>query len=417
MKASGVDTGDLDDGSKLVDITSVFGAGGLDFYGTTYTGIYINTNGIITLDSPQLGYAPVGISGLSDPAIAPLWVDIDISSGGDIYWDSDPVAGTVTITWDTVRAYNDPGTNSFQVVLTDNGGGDFSIEFIYESVLFAADSGNVATAGITDGGTNDFALEGSGNESFMRGYETNDFDNGDPPGVFSLNVTGGTVPCFTEGTQIETTRGLLAVEDITTGDWLPTLDHGLQPVLWVSKRAVSVAALQAQQKHRPVVIRKGALGNARRMLVSQQHAFLVQDRLVRAKHLADFCGGKVARYAKPTQSVVYYHLLTPSHGLIRAEGAWTETLFPGDIALPGLTASDQLSLLAALPEVDVSTGNVGRYGAPARPYATRRDIRRGEVRLVHGVYPDLFASDLLTLSADPRAELQHRHRAARHQRH
>ena len=40
--------GNNDDGSINVDITSVFGAGGMDFYGTDYTSLYINSNGNIT---------------------------------------------------------------------------------------------------------------------------------------------------------------------------------------------------------------------------------------------------------------------------------------------------------------------------------------------------------------------------------
>jgi hypothetical protein len=39
--------------------------------------------------------------------------------------------------------------------------------------------------------------------------------------------------------------------------------------------------------------RKGALGNLRRMLVSPQHGFLIDDHLVRAKHLAQVWGAKL----------------------------------------------------------------------------------------------------------------------------
>lgn len=54
IKVTGLTSGNLDDGTRMVDVTSVFGAGGLNLYGTRYTNIYINTNGIITFNSHEL---------------------------------------------------------------------------------------------------------------------------------------------------------------------------------------------------------------------------------------------------------------------------------------------------------------------------------------------------------------------------
>ena len=45
--------GNLDDGSVLVDVTSIFGPAGINFFGTTYTDIFINTNGLITFASQE----------------------------------------------------------------------------------------------------------------------------------------------------------------------------------------------------------------------------------------------------------------------------------------------------------------------------------------------------------------------------
>ena len=198
FKSQGVQTGNLDDGSIKVDVTSVFGEEGLNLFGTNYTDIYINTNGLITFEGPNTSYIPSGISGLTQPAIAPFWTDIDISEGGNIYWDVDPSNGTVTVTWVDTAPYIEQGTdtNSFQVVLTDTGGGDFDIDFIYENIEFGNGWGDqrsaAAEVGITDGGDTDFELEGSGDEAFLENYETNDFDNGDFPGTYSLSVVNGT---------------------------------------------------------------------------------------------------------------------------------------------------------------------------------------------------------------------------------
>ena len=190
IKASGVDTGDLDDGSKFVDITSVF-SGGINFFGTTYSGLYINTNGILTFESAETAYSPSGIAGYGDAAVAPFWTDIDISKGGDIYWDLDPVNGKVIVTWLNVAPYSGSGTNSFQVVLTETGDGDFDLEFIYESVGFTDGGYGTATTGVTDGASMDFELEGSGNAGMLANYPSNDFDGGDPVGRYELSVTDG----------------------------------------------------------------------------------------------------------------------------------------------------------------------------------------------------------------------------------
>ena len=52
--------GGNDDGSILVDITSVFGPGGIDYFGTSYTGLYVNSNGNISFGSANTDYQTSG---------------------------------------------------------------------------------------------------------------------------------------------------------------------------------------------------------------------------------------------------------------------------------------------------------------------------------------------------------------------
>lgn len=189
----GLASGNLDDGSILLDITGAFGAGGIDYFGTSYTDIYINSNGLITFDSPETAYTPIGIGGYGSPAIAPFWSDVDINKGGEIYWHVDPVDGTVTITWSDVAPYTGTGTNSFQMVLTNTGSGDFSVEFIYEDIGWTNGYTGDATVGFTDGGTNDTVLPGSGDPAALIDYASADFGNGDPDGTWEMDVTTGTI--------------------------------------------------------------------------------------------------------------------------------------------------------------------------------------------------------------------------------
>ncbi|WP_299969458.1 Hint domain-containing protein [uncultured Roseobacter sp.] len=217
FKTTGVDVsvdnggGPYDDSAVQVDLTSVFGPDGLNYFGTNYTDVWINSNGLLTFGSHDTAFEPSGITGLDHPAIAAFWSDIDIDKGGDIYWDVDPAAGTITVTWLDVRPFNgDTATNSFQVVLTDQGDGNFDVDFIYEDITWSDGGFGAATAGVTDGGSNDFEVAGSGNDASVLAWDTTDFDGAgpDPAGVFSLNVTGGAPSVFSvDGTDGDDVMG------------------------------------------------------------------------------------------------------------------------------------------------------------------------------------------------------------------
>ena len=56
------DAGNNDDGSVFVDISSVFGSG-LDFFGTNYTGLYVNSNGNISFGAANTDYQTSDLSG------------------------------------------------------------------------------------------------------------------------------------------------------------------------------------------------------------------------------------------------------------------------------------------------------------------------------------------------------------------
>ena len=186
--------GNNDDGSIQIDVTPIFGSGGINFFGENYSSIYLNSNGLITFEGPQTSYTPVGITGLGEPAISPFWSDVDVTKGGEIYWDVDEESGQITITWANVAPYLGAGsgaTNSFQVVLTDSGNGDFSVEFIYEDIEWTNGYTGTATVGVTDGADQDFELEGSGLGSLLDDYSETDFGVGQDDGIWSFSVRDG----------------------------------------------------------------------------------------------------------------------------------------------------------------------------------------------------------------------------------
>lgn len=198
--------GSNDDGSVRVDISSVFGTQGINFFGTTYTDLYINSNGNISFGAANTDYQSTDLAAETVPTIAPFWADVNITQGGEIYWDLDPANGTVTITWDSVRAYSgSTSTNSFQVVLTSTGDGNFAVDFNYGDINWTSGGGATAQAGITDGAGNDLILDGSGNGSVLAGYETYDFGDPDGSGTITFAFSDGAL--ITPDGVVEGTEG------------------------------------------------------------------------------------------------------------------------------------------------------------------------------------------------------------------
>ncbi|MFZ5790146.1 MAG: nidogen-like domain-containing protein [Pseudomonadota bacterium] len=209
-----------DDGSTgFIDVTSVF-PDGMNFFGTTYTGFYINNNGNITFAAPLGTYTPFALTGAtSNPMIAPYFADVDTrgahgltpTPGGNstgsnlVYYDLDPATGTITITWDDVGYYgaHTDKLNAFQLVIYDTGNGNFDFEFRYENIDWTTGDasggsgglgGVVARAGWNSGdGTHFFELPQSGIQNEMLSLETSSNPNTAPDGNWVFSVVGGQV--------------------------------------------------------------------------------------------------------------------------------------------------------------------------------------------------------------------------------
>lgn len=144
-------------------------------------------------------------------------------------------------------------------------------------------------------------------------------------------------PCFTAGTLIDTPDGKRPVEEIRPGDMVQTLDHGPQKVRWVGRRRISAAGEFA-----PIRFAEGVLGNDQPLLVSPQHRMFLsdwqndllfgeRDVLVAAKHLVN--GSTITK--APAPMITYVHILFDAHEIVTANGAASESFFPGDCILEG----------------------------------------------------------------------------------
>lgn len=383
FRGSALTSGNYDDGAIKVDIRSVFGPDGIDWFGTSHQAIHINTNGLISFGAPQTSYTPTAISGLSQPAIAPFWSDVNITTGSatgtnNIYWDLDPVNGNVTVTWLGVKPYSGAtasNTNTFQVVLHHSGSGNFEIEVIYQQIKWTNGGYGVAQTGFTDGGTNDVVFAGSGQAQALLNFPNAVLSPGDPVGTWSQNYWNGTAVCFAAGTRIATPAGPRPVESLSAGDPVLTLDEVAQPIRWAGgwSSELQGAAL-------PVEIAAGALGNARDLRLSGQHLLMLDgwecelmfgatEVLVAAKELVGLPG--IRQETSPVR-LGYHHLLLDRHQILFAEGLPAESLHPGPMAEEALPVAELRRMRAAIPPLELAR--------MARQPAARRVLRGVEAR-------------------------------------
>lgn len=165
--APGFDANQLarnDDGSTGT-VTLPFQA---NFFGTTYSQLYVNNNGNVTFGSASSTFTPTGLgaSYTGVPIIAPFFADIDTrnAASGVVAYGNGTYAGRTAfgVTWPNVGYFSSRAdrTNTFQLVLTsraDVGAGNFDIYFNYNTIRFET--------GEASGGTN-----GLGGTSASAGY-------------------------------------------------------------------------------------------------------------------------------------------------------------------------------------------------------------------------------------------------------
>lgn len=182
------------------------------------------------------------------------------------------------------------------------------------------------------------------------------------------------VPCFVQGTLIQTPKGEAAVEDLKVGDLVVTTGGQAKEIRWIGSRIVDVSRADALHL-RPIRIAKGALAEglpSSDLFVSPNHRILMPaadlqllfeeaEVLVPAKFLLGLNGVDVVADA---QRISYYHFIFDQHEIVISNGAQTESLFPGDIALSGMEHQSRLELLEIFPDLsDVSRPEYGPTAA------------------------------------------------------
>ncbi|MEL6452766.1 MAG: Hint domain-containing protein [Pseudomonadota bacterium] len=205
----------------------------------------------------------------------------------------------------------------------------------------------------------------------------------DPGTTYNIsfkNDGGGTeygeLVCFVRGTLIRTPMGEVPVESLRVGDRVMTLDHGVQPIVWTSHRAV----LFPTDADLPVEIAANTYGPGRPFAdtrVSPRHCLLRRDPsfamlfdtaevLMAARECVD--GVQITR-ANGDRAVEYHHFMFAGHELVWANGMETESFYPGPVSRRCLDPIARAALVKLYP-------SLADPEAPA-PFARARRRVRG----------------------------------------
>lgn len=149
-----------DDGSTgLINLN--LDSGGVNFFGQSFTQVYVNNNGNVTFSAPLAQFTPNGLAaGVGFPIIAPFFADVDTrgTRSGLVTYGNAAYNGhqAFVVNWPNVGYFDshDDLLNTFQLILTDRsdtGAGNFDIEFNYDQMQWETGDASDGAGGV--GGT------------------------------------------------------------------------------------------------------------------------------------------------------------------------------------------------------------------------------------------------------------------------
>lgn len=306
---------------------------------------------------------------------------------------------------------NPIGTNqapTTQLVFTDNGTGDLSLE--YNGGLPDTDTQviiggtaydfTVQLTGVLPGnsqvppelagrtvGLITVVIDGVPHEYFFVLDEpAATFEQMDAFGNGAIPLTGvdGNPPpfCFAKGTEIETPSGRRLVETLRSGDSLLTEDGRNVTIAWIGTSHYARRRASADSRLRPIHLRAHAFGPGlpdRDLVVSRQHRIVIESAtcelmigtsraFVVAGHLPD----RFATSPDPEEDVVYFHILLETHEILLANGLPAESFQPAQRMIETLSDASRQSL----DEVLVVLGAEAMLARPdALPTLNKREAR------------------------------------------
>lgn len=213
---SGCATGALERGDDSNFSSAIPLSFSADFFGQSYTNVYVNNNGNVTFGSRLSSFTPESLAGTNHVIVAPFWADVDTrgAESGVVTYGATQFGGhpAFCVNWVDVGYYasHTNKLNSFQLLLvqrSDTGGGDFDIIMNYDKVQWETGDFNGGTNGLggtsarmsySNGSDVSFEIPGSGvNGAFLDSAPTglaNNSRNSLVSGRYIFEVRNGAPP-------------------------------------------------------------------------------------------------------------------------------------------------------------------------------------------------------------------------------
>lgn len=231
--------------------------------------------------------------------------------------------------------------------------------------------------------SNGFVIDVGGFDAGTTTYQYSHADEaatsglGDDDGELDFADTTTSFPCFAAGTLVRTPSGEVDVRNLSQGDLVETLDHGPRPIAWIATRKI-VYATAPKRRKRPTLIAAAAFGPDcpyRDLVISAQHRVAI-DASGRVGHRVSLSDGMLApshallglsgiREKRSCKQIVLISILFDRHEIIRANGVWCESFYPGRYSMATLPAGLRREVLARFPMLRLGVEH--GYGLMARP--------------------------------------------------
>lgn len=273
----------------------------------------------------------------------------------------------------------EPGGSSASGTATAHGGVDHTVHALGLGDTFTDAVVVAETQTINGPNTATVVIDAQDNDSvdlFVEEEQSNDDEmNHIDETIGVVAFEDGLIPCFTPGSMIDTPYGARAIETLVEGDLVLTRDHGPCPVRWITHTSLGQSELWQNPDDCPIRISADAIAPGipeQDITVSPQHRFLIEgwkaqllfgqsEVLVPAKSFINTTSVRVLR----PQQVDYYHLLLDAHSVVRANGAWTESLHAGELDKAILSPSCRDSLFEVYPDLRCFPHSSGPLARPS----------------------------------------------------
>lgn len=187
----------------------------LNFFGQTFSNLYVNNNGNVTFDNSLSTYTPFNLITTNRAMLAPFFADVDTRNelSGVVQYGQATLDGrnVFGVNWLNVGYYASQAdkTNSFQLIITDRsdtGAGNFDFQYNYDNISWETGSasagvngfgGDSARAGWSNGVDHSYEFTGSAVDGSLLNSGANALTqhslNSNTVGQYNFEVRNGVI--------------------------------------------------------------------------------------------------------------------------------------------------------------------------------------------------------------------------------